>query len=116
MPAPIKIFLSSTSKDLGDYRTQVIARLRRLDGVNVVAMEDFGARSGSPKTFCLEKVHECNLYVGIIGQLYGFVPEEDEKSLTEQEYQAAADAGRDRLVFLAPDNFAVPVSLVLEDT
>jgi hypothetical protein len=99
---PMKAFLSSTFKDLESYRAAVITRLRRLDGVTVRCMEDFGARVGSPKEFCLREARECDLFIGVIGQLYGFIPDGDETSITEQEYQAAEKAGKDMLIFVAP--------------
>jgi hypothetical protein len=43
----MKAFLSSTFKDLEPHRAAVIARLRRLDGVEVRCKEDFGARNSS---------------------------------------------------------------------
>jgi hypothetical protein len=112
----MKAFLSSTFKDLEQHRAAVIARLRRLDGVQVRCMEDFGARPDSPKEFCVREARECDLFIGVIGHLYGFIPEGDDTSITEQEYQAAEDAGRDMLLFVAPSNFAVPVDLLLGDT
>ncbi|HEU0077328.1 MAG TPA: DUF4062 domain-containing protein [Longimicrobiaceae bacterium] len=112
----MKAFLSSTFKDLEPYRAAVIVRLRRLDGVEVRCMEDFGARAGSPKEFCLREARECDLFIGVIGHLYGFVPEGDETSITEQEYQAAEEAGRDRLLFVAPDTLPVPVKLLRGDS
>lgn len=112
----MKAFLSSTFKDLEPYRAAVIARLRRLDGVEVRCMEDFGSRAGSPKEFCLREARECDLFIGVIGHLYGFIPEGDETSITEQEYGAAEEAGRDRLLFVAPDLLPVPAKLLRGDS
>lgn len=112
----MKAFLSSTFKDLEQHRTAVIARLRRLDGMEVRCMEDFGARPGSPKEFCVREARECDLFIGVIGHLYGFVPDGDETSITEQEYEAAEAAGKDMLLFVAPDDFSVPVKLLRNDS
>ena len=79
-------------------------------------MEDFGARRGTPKHFCIEEAQTCDLFIGLIGHLYGFVPEGDDTSITEQEYEAARAAERDMLLFVAPSDFKVPVDLILEDT
>ena len=112
----MKAFLSSTFKDLEQHRAAVIARLRRLDGMEVRCMEDFGARAGSPKDFCVREARECDLFIGVIGHLYGFIPDGDDTSITEQEYQAAEDAGKDKLLFVAPDDFPVPAKLLRGDT
>ncbi|HEU4556996.1 MAG TPA: DUF4062 domain-containing protein, partial [Longimicrobium sp.] len=112
----MKVFLSSTFKDLEDYRAAVITRLRRLDGVEVRCMEDFGARPGTPKDFCIEEAQNCDLFIGLIGHLYGFIPAGDDASITEQEYDAASAAERDMLLFVAPIGFKVPVDLILDDT
>lgn len=112
----MKAFLSSTFKDLEQHRSAVIARLRRLDGLEVRCMEDFGARAASPKEFCLREARDCDLYIGIIGHLYGFIPHGDEKSITEQEYLSAEEADKDMLLFVAPDDFPVPVKLLRNDS
>lgn len=112
----MKAFLSSTFKDLAQHRTAVIARLQRLDGMEVRCMEDFGARTGSPKDFCVREARECDLFIGIIGHLYGFVPDGDNTSITEQEYEAAEAAGRDMLLFVAPEDFPVSMKLVKDDS
>jgi hypothetical protein len=79
-------------------------------------MEDFGARSGSPLEFCLEEARTCDLYIGVIGHLYGFIPDGEEKSITEQEYDAAQRAGREALIFLAPEDFPVAAKLLRNDS
>ncbi len=111
----MKIFLSSTFKDLENHRAAVIRHLRQLDGVELRCMEDFGARAGSPRDFCVREASECNLFVGIIGHLYGFIPEGDQTSITEQEYDAADRARKDKLLFVAPEEFPVPMKLVRAD-
>lgn len=112
----MKVFLSSTFKDLEQYRSAVIARLRRLDDVVVRCMEDFGARAASPKDFCLREARDCDLFIGVLGHLYGFIPEGDDASITEQEYLAADEAGRDKLLFVAPDTLPVAVKLLRGDS
>ena len=48
-----------------------------------------GARAGRPKDVCLERVRECQVYVGLIGHCYGYVPEDEAISITEAEYESA---------------------------
>jgi hypothetical protein len=112
----MKIFLSSTFKDLEPYRTAVIAQLNGLDDVAVLNMENFGARPESPKEYSMQMARECDLFIGLVGHLYGHIPPGDESSITEQEYQAASDAGRNKLVFVAPDDFPVSAKLLRSDS
>jgi hypothetical protein len=74
-------------------------------------MEDFGARDAMADEFCQEKVAECDVFVGIVGHCYGSSPEDSDKSYTEQEYNAAIATGKPRLMFLAPEDFALPMHL-----
>lgn len=51
------IFISSTYKDLVKERKAVWELLKRYD-VNIVGMEEFGARKDSPLTTCLKEVEQ----------------------------------------------------------
>jgi len=86
-----------------------------MEGYHCVRMEDFGARDAVPDEFCRRKVLESDIFVAIIGHLYGSVAQFSEKSYVEQEYDAAVAAGKPRLLFLAPDNFPIPANLIEPD-
>jgi hypothetical protein len=105
------VFLSSTGADLRAYRETAFLAIQKLDGWNCVRMEDFGARDWDVDTFCREKVKECDLFVGIIGHRFGDGPKDSKESYTQREYRAAVEASKPRLLFLAPDDFAVPANL-----
>ena len=107
-----KVFLSSTFKDLADYRQAVYRAIQRMDDWRCVRMEDFGARDWEADEFCRQKVAECHLFVGILGLLYGSVHKPTGLSYTEREYQAAVDASKPRLMFLTPEDFPVPGNLM----
>ncbi|HPR90925.1 MAG TPA: NB-ARC domain-containing protein, partial [Synergistaceae bacterium] len=51
-------------------------------------------------------------FVGILGHLYGSCPQGSDQSYTEREYDAAADAGKPMLMFVAPRDFPVPADLI----
>jgi len=106
-----KVFLSSTARDLKEYREAAYTAIEGLDGYHCVRMEDFGARDDGSDEFCRAKVAECDLLVGIVGHLYGSCPEGSEKSYTEREYEAAVDTKIPRLMFVAPDSVRPPPSL-----
>nr|WP_275424815.1 DUF4062 domain-containing protein [Streptomyces sp. SID13726] len=99
--------MSSTVSDLKEFRTAVLAALRRLP-LDVVAMEDYAAFDERPLEKCLADVESCDLYIGLFAFRYGFVPEvgphnPDGRSITELEYRKAGTAARKRLVFLVKD-------------
>jgi hypothetical protein len=111
----LKIFISSTFKDLEAHRAKVIAGLRTLHNVQLLAMEDWTAHPDQPKDLCLKRVGEADIFVAIIGHLHGFVPQGDAHSITQSEYEEAVKQGKPILAFVAPDAFAVPPKLVRED-
>jgi HAMP domain-containing protein len=106
-----KVFLSSTSRDLQAYRDAVRKAIAGLDGFEVVGMEDFSARDAAPKAFCVRLVGESDVLVGLLGHYYGSCPPLETTSFSEIEYRTARDAGRPRLMFVAPDGFLIPANL-----
>lgn len=103
----LKIYISSTSIDLKDYRSTVISALRKT-GASPVCMEDYVAQDKLPVEKCLADVSKSDLYVGIFAWRYGFVPPGYDKSITELEYRKAIECGIPTLIFLAGDSFECP--------
>ncbi len=70
----MKVFISSTYKDLIDYRAKAILAV---EGTSYQAskMEVFGARSEEPLEACLKKIEESEIFIGIYALRYGFVPD-----------------------------------------
>ena len=99
-----KVFLSSTYRDLKDYREVAYRDINCLDSYKCVWMEDFGAKNWASDKYCRAKVGECDIFVGILGHLYGSCPNGSEQSYTEREYEVAVEAGIPRLMFLAPSS------------
>jgi uncharacterized protein DUF4062/pYEATS domain-containing protein involved in immunity len=94
-----KIFVSSTFTDLENHRRAVREGIRRLDAQDI-SMENFGSRDEQPKDECLRLVKQSDLFVGIYAHKYGFIPEGDDVSLTEAEYNAATVAGVPRFIYI----------------
>ena len=84
-----KAFLSSTGKDLAEYRQAVFEAINGLDVWKCVHMEDFGARARPVHDFDAEAVRRCDLFIGILGHCYGTIPRGHKRSYTEQEYDTA---------------------------
>lgn len=114
-PAVRKVFLSSTARDLGSFREAVFQAISALDGFKCVRMEGFGARDWEADEFCRARVAECDVFVGLIGHLYGSSPADSETSFTAREYDAAVAAGIPRLMFLSSEKLATPPSLREQD-
>jgi hypothetical protein len=106
-----QVFLSSTARDLQEYRNAVFEAIQKCDGWHVVRMEDFGARAEMTDEFCRAKVAECDLFVGIVGHYFGSNPKGSKKSYTQQEYDAAVEINKPRLMFVTPDDFSTPANL-----
>jgi hypothetical protein len=102
-----KIYLSSTYEDLKEYRDVVYRALRQMQH-DVIAMEDYVAADARPLEKCLRDVEECDLYIGIIGWRYGYVPERQEeggKSITEFEFRHAVKKNKSCLLFLTAKDY-----------
>jgi hypothetical protein len=95
----MKVFISSTYKDLIDYRA---AAIRAVEGTNYQAskMEVFGARPDEPLDACLKEVEESDFFIGIYALRYGFIPEGSDISITEMEYVHAKKLGKQIYCFL----------------
>src|SRR4051794_15362838 len=106
----LKVFLSSTAKDLEPCRAAVDAAIRKLEGLHGVRMEDWTAEPGTPRAVCEVKVRGSDIFVGILGHCYGSNPPDDPHSFTEIEYDTAEVAGLPRLMFVAPEDFPVPAN------
>jgi hypothetical protein len=60
-------------------------------GHQCVRMEDFPAEDYSAEQYCREQVRKCEIFVLILGLLYGSSPEGSEISYTEREFDAASE-------------------------
>ena len=81
-------------------------------------MEYFTARDEKPAQYCIERVRECDVYVGVIGLRYGSpVRDRPEVSYTELEFEAASQVPtKTRLIFLLDPDSSVPVGRFMDMT
>jgi len=84
----LRVFLSSTFKDLLAERAAVEAALQR-SSLLFIGMEYFGSFSEEPLEKCLQKVRSSDILVLVVGERYGFVPKTSNISMTESEYREA---------------------------
>ena len=86
-----RIYISSTYKDLVEYRSAVYAALRKA-GHDVICMEDYVAKDMRTDGRCKNDAATCQIYIGIFAWRYGYVPSQNNprnSSITEIEYFAA---------------------------
>ena len=106
----IRVFLSSTAKDLSECRASAYRAIEGLEGYHCVRMEDFGARDEPPDELCRRRVASCDLFVILAGPLYGSTGAAG-VSYTEEEYDTACKANKPCLIFLTTDDFLIPASV-----
>ena len=106
------IYLSSTVADLRDHR-RTVAELLRNCHYAVDAMEQYAARDERPRQASENDVARRDIYVGLFGWRYGYVPDAPANalSITELEYLAAVRAQKPRLVFLSETGAPLDPSL-----
>jgi Domain of unknown function (DUF4062) len=110
IPAPRwRVFVSSESRGLDGFRDtarDVISSFRYLglECFEPVMMEESGPRGGQSGQLAAAAVRGCDLLVGIAGDPGGSHPPDDLTPYAELEFQAAAEEGIPRLMFLlAPE-------------
>ncbi len=101
------VFISSTSQDLTDYREAVDKVIRRLR-LRPINMRDFGSQPGGASGVSLGEVGNADIFVGIIARRYGYIPEGQALSVTEQEYDEAVRRKIPRLMYLLDPDYNWP--------
>ncbi len=101
---PLRIFLSSTARDLETHRRAVAETIDHYGQLSL-KMESFGARPGSSLEVCRELAAEADALVVVVAHRYGWVPTPDEggdgeRSITWHEVEAAVEAGKPVFVYL----------------
>jgi hypothetical protein len=93
-----RVFVSSVINGFERERAAARRAVESLRQQPVMA-EDFGAKPHSAQTACLEGVRSSHIYVGIIGERYGFVTQSG-VSVTEEEFLEARRRGLRILIFV----------------
>src|ERR671910_2249315 len=98
----VRVFISSTMKDLVDAPAAARAAIERLRLIPVLF--ELGARPYPPRQLYLAYLRQSDVFIGIYGQQYGWIAPGQEISGLEDEYRAAAD--KPKLIYVqspAPD-------------
>lgn len=81
MLTPFRVMVSSSVEDLIPEREEADRAIRELRLEGFIA-EKYGSLSGSPRHICEQMARHCDIFILIIGQRYGHVPEPDQISAT----------------------------------
>jgi Domain of unknown function (DUF4062) len=105
----LKVFVSSTSEDLLDYRRAAHSVIEKMDW-KADMMENWGAMTQTTLQACFEKLKGCGLMVLIVAHRQGWVPSEEQggngqDSITALELDCARKNNIPVLAFLAKDNW-----------
>jgi hypothetical protein len=113
-PPTRRVFLSHTSelrefpRD-GSFVAAAEAAIVRA-GCALTNMAYFTARDSRPAAYCVSKVAEADIYVGIIGFRYGSpVRDRPNRSYTELEFQTAVERQLPCLILMLDENASVPI-------
>lgn len=104
-----KVFISSTSVDLADWREN-LGKVLKESGLEVLSMEEFPAMGKGAVLGSSDMVSRCDLLVGIYARRYGTLSE-DGRSITEHEYDEAKVRKLPRLCFMLRDEAEWPTEL-----
>lgn len=107
----MKIFLSSTYKDLVRHREAAAQAIERL-GQQGVRMEVFGARPDEASIACFGEIQDSDALVGIYGHRYGFIPQGQTRSITEQEFDFARAKEKPTFCFVVDEEYPWPPKFI----
>ena len=103
--------ISSTSLDLPAHRSEVMDACLRQD-IFPKAMEHLPARDADAVRVSLEMVDEADIYIGIYAWRYGHIPESQDISITEMEFERAVEREIPILVFLIHKDHPLTIDMV----
>ena len=98
----VDIFVSSTYRDLSNHR-EILRIAIETSGYRFRGMEHFAAQQTPPLDVCLNELEACDVYVGIIGRLYGSCPPRRVRAYTELEYNKARELDKYIIILFIGD-------------
>lgn len=104
MPGPLRIFISSSILDQPNERAEVASKLRELN-VEPVMAEEMHPNGEDSWNRLTAEIESCDIFVLVLGESYGYIPSsgpksEEEKSVTELEFDHAVELGIPVLPFM----------------
>jgi len=110
----LDFYFCSTFADLTEHRRAAIAAFRDFAQISKSSHVDYEffdpeATQGKASTLdaWVRQVSEADYFVLILGWRYGYVPEDNDKSVVELEYEAAVDVSIPIFCFIISDDYPV---------
>jgi tetratricopeptide (TPR) repeat protein len=103
-----KVMISSTAADLPEHRDEIRLGCERA-GFEPCLMEHLPALDADAIKASLRMVHGADVYVGVFAYRYGYVPDGQDISITELEYNHAVELEKPRLIFLAHKDHPIKI-------
>lgn len=113
-PGQKTAMISSTSLDLPEHRQQAIDACLR-QSVFPIAMEQLPASDADAIRVSMEMVEKADIYIGVFAWRYGHVPEGQDISITEMEFNRAVERKIPILVFTIHKDHALTIEMVEAD-
>jgi hypothetical protein len=103
-----KVFLSSPVRGLEEFRTKAREAIDGMEGFHVVCQEQFGARGWKSVEVCVSKVQSSDVLVGLVGPMYGSLPDGEERSYSIVEFETAQANSIQCLMLMLPEGMRLP--------
>lgn len=91
------VFFSSTFRDFQDARAKILLGFQNL-AIRVEAMEHFDTTSTPLKDECLRRLSDSQVYLLVVGEMYGSIDPETGLSYTELEYNKAVELKKENKI------------------
>ena len=104
----MRVFVSSTYRNLATYR-EILRLALEKSGHIFLGMEHYAAQDSPPLQTCLDQLDSADVYLGVIGNIYGSSPPGADPSYTELEYRHAVKLGLPRIILIISDDAHVRV-------
>jgi len=113
---PLSVFVSSTYKDLKEYRSAVKDSISKCD-LFFRGMESFGADPSGlpPASLIIREVRRADVYLGIFGVRYGSIDPVTGLSMTELEFREAETSSKPMLLYVIHEDAPVAVAHIESD-
>lgn len=98
------VMISSTARDLPEHREQVRLACERAGFAPHEMMEHLTALDADAIKASLDLVDNADVYLGIFAKRYGYVPDGEDISITEMEYNRAVELDKPRLIFFSHED------------
>jgi len=101
---PFSIFVSSTFTDLKEYREGAVRIIRNLRN-HANDMIDWPADERTPQSLSQDQLRKADLVILILAHRYGTIPQGENRSITEIEFDTAVDTAKPILAFFVNDEY-----------